>query len=227
MEKYDLSKITKDQLCDLLSTAKDEMVKYTNCREKVEWCEKSIEDRYQKKKFANNQKKWCLIMVFMGIICCILGRIDNGSGSDDLQLICFWTGCVCAIFFAVPFFISANNKKNAQSKITEYEAKLPYLQKEETKAFDKFFAVIEPYEFPRKYWYKYALTKMYEYVEDREASDWERVTDLYKRHLHELTMEENAKKTFEEMRKQTEIAIQTRNAARWTAAGVWTVALRR
>jgi len=34
-------------------------------------------------------------------------------------------------------------------------------------------------------------------------------------------MEDTARQTFEEAKRQTEIAIETRNAARWAAAGAW------
>jgi len=101
------------------------------------------------------------------------------------------------------------------------EAVLPGLQKNADDAFSKFYPVIKPYEFPRDYWYEYALTTMLKFVERKQTDTWKEVVNLYEEHMSRKTAEENARKTLEEARKQTEIAIQTRNLAIWTAAAAW------
>jgi len=65
---------------------------------------------------------------------------------------------------------------------------------------------------------------MHEYVANMEADSWKEVAKLYNDHVHQITMEDTARQTFEETRRQTEIAIETRNAARWAAAGAWVAA---
>jgi len=54
--------------------------------------------------------------------------------------------------------------------------------------------------------------------ESREASNWERLTDLYKDHIDKM-------KNRELLEQQAEYAREGRNAARWAAAGAWTAAI--
>jgi len=62
MEKYDLSTITRENLLFLLSTARDEMVKYTRCREDVEACERGISEVNNKiVKLKDNSIKGAII----------------------------------------------------------------------------------------------------------------------------------------------------------------------
>jgi hypothetical protein len=51
--RIDLSKLERDDLRDLLSMARDEWVKYTNCKGEVEWCKKRIEEK--EKDIESNQ----------------------------------------------------------------------------------------------------------------------------------------------------------------------------
>ena len=68
------------------------------------------------------------------------------------------------------------------------------------------------------------------WVNDFEASNWERVTDLYKENEYRKMMLKNAQMSLEEARRQTELAMQTRNSARAaafgslaSAAGIWRI----
>lgn len=220
MENYDLSTISRDQLYRFLSSAKNEMGNYTRCHERIEKLHADIE---KEKKEEKNYKGGATGGVLVGLLFFILMGIvlfftSGFTGEGARLMLGFWGMGIMPLLI---YLLLRFRRKKCRLNLKNYEAQLPDLQRNEEEAFNKFFSVIEPYKFPRKYWYEYALIKMHEYVEDREASNWERVTDLYKRHIHELTMQENTRKTFEEAIKQTEIAMQTRNAARWAAAGVW------
>ena len=62
---------------------------------------------------------------------------------------------------------------------------------------------------------------MLKFVENKQAPNWERVTDLYEEHLHRLAVEENTQIAAEQARMQTEIARKNLSANRWAAAGSW------
>ena len=65
---------------------------------------------------------------------------------------------------------------------------------------------------------------MLKFVENRRADSWKDVVNLYETHLHQVRLEENARKTLEQSILQAEYAREGRNAARWAAAGAWATA---
>ena len=232
MENYDKSKLTREELFFFLNAAKEEMIKYSRCYEKVESCETNIEKAKQdSKQIYFRIGFFCFLLLFVGLFFGILKPL--GMLTDSGISIAFLVSVLLSIVSVR--WIANTNKMKPQKKIEEYEAQLPNLKKEENDAFDKFYTIIEPYKFPRDYWYEYALSKMLEFVEKGQADNWKEVVNKYEDHSHQMRMEENAqqtldvarktldvtRKTLEETRKQTGIAIQTRSAARWAAAGVW------
>ena len=220
MAKYDLSTITRDQLCFMLGNAKNEMVEYSQCIERTEGVRNSIEG--EKKMYGIDKSKMKGPTGSILLASIVFGLLASSliHSSSTLSLI---IGCLvpALVYIFVIRRMFKRLEEKHQKKIDAFEAQLPDLQKQEDAAFGKFYDVIEPYQFPRKYWYEYALIKMHEYVENMEADSWKEVAKLYNDHVHQLTMEENARQTFEEAKRQTEIAIETRNAARWAAAGAW------
>jgi len=218
MENYDLSTITRDNLHFLLSTAKDEIIKYTRCIEDVERCKKRIDEN--KKKSNANVGCWIAVSCFIVILGVIVAvaimsgeKVVNGSPDMPpfLPLVPFGVIGFLLISMTVG---EVKARKEAQRDVQKDEAKLPNLQKIAKDAMNEFKAVLF---IPIKYWDEYALTTMFEYVDDKEASNWERVTDLYRDHKHKLKVEAQT-------RIQTELAEETRNAARLAAAGTWAAA---
>jgi hypothetical protein len=67
---------------------------------------------------------------------------------------------------------------------------------------------------PEKYFYENALVTMLVYMQNKEASNWTRCTDLYKEEIHRKNITEQAIQ-------QTELAKETRNAAHSAAASTW------
>ena len=194
MDNYDLSAISRDELFCLLRTAKDEIAKYTRCNEEIEMCKKHIEEEKEKK-----MKSGCVDFTFSVITA--LGFVSGfavyseGDGFNDpaflLAMLLFIIGLVYHFFW---FQRLKKWKKEKQNNIEKYESQLPDLEKKKKDAVNEFKALLL---IPYKYRSKDALTTMLEYVEDREASDWERVTDLYKTHQHRMKMGDNASDTEE------------------------------
>ena len=68
------------------------------------------------------------------------------------------------------------------------------------------------------------MATMIKFIDSNKAHSWKEVTTLYDEHLYRMKMEENTRLAAEEAIKQTEIARQTRNAARTGALGSWVAA---
>ena len=217
MEKYDISTATRDGLCLVLSTARNEIAKYNSCCKKVENCEKKIAELEKKLTFRPamlNPGSWfdepfhtfsCFLKFWSIILVLIILLVS----------LPFWS------IFILPFeYIVFKKKKKpkAQNDIQFLTHLLVGLLKIKTDSVSEFTAI---WLIPQKYWNEYALTKMLEYVENKEASNWERVTDKFERHMHEKRMEGIARQSLEQSIIQTELANETRNAARWAAAGAW------
>jgi len=233
MEKYDISKLTRDQLLIFLSNTKDSMVEYTRCCERVENCKRSIEENA--KKSNTNVGGWiaalCVVVVLGIFIAIGIMRgetiIEGSSPNAPVlgPLIPF--GIIGFILF-IMVNVNVNIRKEARNNLQKYKAQLPDLQKKEDKSFDKFLTVIEPYDkFPGKYWYEYAPTKMFEFVDDKLAENWKEVVALYEEHLHRKKMEDNARQTLEEMKNQSNDIRDAKNAARFAAITGLAAALRR
>ena len=222
--RIDLSKLERDNLMDLLNTAKNEWVKYIKCRGEVEWCEKCIE---KEKETVNGGKGGCFtwLSIWCVFTALVLGFIYYYKGMDGNYMIFM---LFSAPFSAIVFFLIGrwvkSSAKTAQRKLAEYEPQLLELQQKEMVAIYKFDKV---HAIPDEYCYEYAFTKMMQYMDNGRAHNWKEVTALYEQHLYEETMKENTRITAEEAKKQTDIARETRNAARAAAAGAWVSAIRR
>jgi hypothetical protein len=203
-EIYDLSTISRDDLRSLLSTAKDEWKSFTNCEDDTDSCRKLIAAEEKKKKDANKQRLvWVMLIVSIPIIS--LGT----------------TSMLPALVFILPlvpvvFYTTKRKKKAIQVKIEEYKAQIPDLRKKEEEAMSKFDKV---WLIPDDYCSEYAMATMIKFIDSNKAHSWKEVTALYDEHLYRMKMEENTRLAAEEAIKQTEIAKQTRNAARTGALG--------
>ena len=214
MENYDLSAFTRDQLHFLLSTAKDEMVKYTQCVEEIERIQQPLEEA--RKTMSH---KYIPIWLILLIVCIALALFNPiNSTLNTLGLV---AGCFALFLTFVYSLIYIIDRRKAQKDILKYEPQLSNLQQKEKEAINEFKAVLF---IPNDYCYEYALTKMLKFVENKQASNWERVTDLYEEHLHRMTMEDSARQSLEQSKIQAEYARQARNRAGWAAAGAWAAA---
>lgn len=225
--RLDLSKATRERLIFVLSTAKNEWKKYTDCCDDIERCKKGIEEE----KKVVNRESGCSIRFFyilsgVFVLGGVIGMSSTYNGSNILLL--FWVTIIAlGITFFFTAYASKRVKQAAQSKIKKYEAQLPELPQKVYEAKNKFKEI---FNIPLKYWDEYALTTMLQYIVNFEASDWQRVTDLYKEAEYRRMMLENAQMSLEEAKRQTEIALQTRDAARMaafgsmlSAAGIWSI----
>ena len=224
MEK-DLSTMTRDQLHEMLSPARDEIVKYVCYRDERKSCENYIENERSVYKKAK-QSSICLTIILSTLFSpAIIAQVNLVLNNSSYRILTIIILLVFYIAFIRWFFKS--RKQKHQKKIEEYESELSKFKKREEDAFGKFYEIIEPYKFPRDYWYEYAITQMLKFVENKRADNWKEVTSLYEEHFHRMKMEENAQIAAEQAIMQTEISQQTRNAARWAAAGAWASAVRR
>jgi hypothetical protein len=209
----DLSTLTRDELRNLLIMAQDEWKKYTNCRDEIEWCEKSIEEEKKNKDFGDKNGNYSWFFLFFcvggGIFVFIMNKKDFERG--------LWVFLSSIIIFPMCILYCRKKSKTAQRKITEYIAQLSNLDKKEEKAVKGFDKV---WNIPDEYCYDYAFTKMLQYIDSFKAHSWKEVTTLYDRHVHEKTVEYNTRITASEARKQIEIAQQIRNLARSAATGI-------
>ena len=137
---------------------------------------------------------------------------------DFLAILALGVGAIIVMVTVHDLIEYSVEKLKARRKINEYEPQLPALEKKEREAMNEFKAMLF---IPYDYWYEYALNKMLKFVENKQASNWERVTDLYEEHLHRITVEENARITAENSKLQTEIARKNLSATRSAAAGAW------
>jgi len=201
MEKYDLCKITRENLLFLLSTAKDEIAKYARCREKIERSKENIAKR--------KPKNWVIfIFLVMGITIIFKGSRDMGQFS----LTSFF------LFIVVPVAILIYTQIKYQKEIKEHEAQVFALQKKAEEAVSEFKAALF---IPEDYCYKYAVATMLQYIVNKRADSWKEVTGLYEEHVHRMTMEEQSKFQTEIARKNLS-ATQTAAAGAWaSAAGIW------
>ena len=229
MENYDLSTISRDKLYSLLSVAKKEMITYTRCCEDLKYLQKPPLE----KELLKN-RKGCLVIMIIWILAFLYISVSflvykSLTLNQFLLSVGIFIGGFILNYFDARMDKRVREKAQIRmnSKISEYEEKRSYLQKEVDNAFNKFFAVIEPYKFPRDYWYEYALTIMLKFVENRQADSWKEVVGLYEEHLHRLRMEDSARQTLDEIKRQSDDISKGRNAAQWAAAGAWLAALRR
>jgi len=225
MKKNDLSAITRDKLYFLLSSAKNEMVKYTNCIEEVEWCERRIgqlkNDVVQQQQ--HQKQSTFSIIGGIGLAILMLYLCSESTKEGVILFLLFFGGGAALLLIHGLYYLNSSKRKEkiAQEKIEEFEEALPDLRKKAEESFDKFFTTIEPYEFPRDYWYEYAINKMLKFVEIKQADNWKEVVCLYEEHLHRMRLEENAQQTLDEIKRQSDEIQRGSNASRWAAAGAW------
>jgi len=179
MGNYDIRTMTRIELIDCLGRAKDEIVKYTRCCEKVESCKKRIEEE---KKQANS-KIGCGVVVMCFFIIMTIVVIVKGDSEVILSLIGLYVVCFITIIAVISKIMA---RKKARGNILEEETKLPDLQKKTNEAANKFRAVVEPYGIPEDYWYEYAITEMLRYVENGMADNWKEVVNKYEAHIESL-----------------------------------------
>ena len=218
MENFDLSKATREDLCKLLSTAKNEWRKYVNCEKEVKYCKKHIEEEKNKMKDVKDQRNIMPVAIIIIIVGGCYGFYKSGA-ADSFEgiLTCVVLLAICVFAMWLSWYRKAKSeKKTALNNLNRYELQLSESQKKEAEAKNELNEILI---IPLKYWDEYALTTMLQYITDFEASNWERVTDLYKESEYRRMMIENAQMSLEEARRQTEIALQTRNAARMAAFG--------
>jgi len=220
MESYDLSTITREKLLFLLSTAKDEIAKYNRYNWEIERVRRTLGEARKEKndsiRYLRNNK--IFFIVFGVIIFMILTTGSLNKGPLQFYLLVLGGLGIILLLVIVNILKIKKELKIAEKNINKYEQLLPNLAKEEEKAMNEFKALLF---IPNKYCSEEALTKMLEYVEDKEASNWERVTDLYKDYLYKQEMKGIARQTLEQSIIQTELANETRKSARWAAAGAW------
>ena len=211
-ERFDLSDVTRDGLRLLLSTAKDEWGKYTKCREEAKECARQlVETKNNLNQIGHTPKDAIIklvIVIPLLVIFAIFVPILNPEVPIPLVIIGFF---ILIVIFIITAVNGVSRRKIAQNNIDEYAIRLPILQKEEENAKSELNAILL---IPDRYCYEYALITMLQYIDDKRASNWERCTDLYEEESHRSKIEMQAEK-------QTELARQTRNAARMAAAGAW------
>ena len=255
---YDLYTITPDRLHFLLSAAKDELKKYNICAEEVEWCEDNIAKEERKKRYYSDVGAYKLtevalnicIIIFILYFIHLIGFLFQEKdvsfkqlfSKEEILKIPYETYELLMygilIFSGVLFChlvgkwyrrkIAKKKIKVVENKIAKYEAELADLQEKAKKAKNEFKAILF---IPNDYCHEYALTKMLKFIENKQAKNWERVTDLYEEHVHRMQMEDDSRQSLEQLKQslkqsklQTEYARQTSNRAGWAAAGAWAAA---
>ena len=204
MENYDLNTITRDQLLLLLSTAKDEMVKYVRCRKRLEEYEENCRE-------ANRYV--IIFFVVVGIL--FIGLVGWVLSLFFTIVLAFLIPTVVVIAICALAIISP---KEDLKIMDESEVLLQDLRVKESEAKNELKAVLL---IPDDYCYEYALTKMLKFVENKRASSWKRVTDLYEEHLHRMTMEDNTRQILEQSKLQTELIKEVRDKVGWATMGAW------
>ena len=219
---YDLSTLSRNELRSLLNTANNKSTEYSNCKKEVENCNKRIEDN-KKITYAGIgcqvalQYIFCSILVIGGIIILSMGSISEIKGSIGY----IFVSAIAFIFFIFGIVGEVGSRKKARRNMEKQKTQLPDLKKREQAAFDRFFVAIEPYKFPREYWYEYAIATMLKFIERQQADNWKELIGLYEEHLHRMRMEDKAQQTLEEIKQQSDDIKKGVNAARWAAAGAW------
>jgi len=199
MRKIDLSTLTRDELRDWLSTAKDERKRYNNCKEDLESCERSIAEA---QKFLKGDTKFTYVFAYGTMIMGIIGGVI-GIGytySKDMLTTPILLACLCFVGLGLnslyAIFFKANRiRKDTQNKIDNYQTQLPELQKrykDSERGLNKLWSI------PDEYCYDYAFTKMLQYIDSFKAHNWKEVTTLYDRHIQEQPVENNTRITAEE-----------------------------
>ena len=185
MYEFDLSKCTRDQLFSVLRTAKDEIVKYTNYTEEIERIEECIKTRKQENKRSKYVCIGCIgLTILLLCITCIPFFYREKL---------FISLLISSMLFSTAYFFL---RKNARKDLKKYEEEILDLRKKETEAMNGIKAAwIIPYNYRNKF----AVTKMCEFVENKQANNWEEVTNLYEEYLHRERMQEIAQQ-------QTELA---------------------
>jgi hypothetical protein len=229
MENYDLSTVTLDNLHSLLSSARDKIIIYNRCREELN----ALKKPPMEIELTKNRNGCLVIMIIWILVFLYICKSFFIDKSLNLNYFLLSIGIFIGGFI-LNYFDARKDKQvrekaqiRMNNKIREYEEKRSELPKEVENAFNNFFAVIEPYKFPRDYWYEYAITTMLTFVEKKLGDSWKEIAVLYENHLHQMRMEDSARQTIDEIKRQSEEIKRGANAAQWAAAGAWIAALRR
>ena len=233
MGNYDISKASRDELQFVLSTAKNEWKKYVDCENEVKNCENGIE---REKKIITQPNGCGLMLVTIGMwfcffvfVCLLLGcgyvfYFQNILQNDPERLVVILPTLLLILLLAILCFVSRSqeskkvktDKENAINNIEKYEAQLPELQKKEEEAKNE---LKEIRKIPFAFWDERTLSAMLQYINEKTIDSWKELVAQYKEDEFRRLMLENAQMTLEEARKRTEIALQTRDAARLAAFG--------
>jgi|GEM_PF-6976527 len=141
------------------------MAEWNSCSQKIEECEKSIEELKKKLKFKPSIST--------------IWTFDNEVGCFAVYI----RFCLLPILLLIGLIIwpfeyifFKKEKPKVLNNIHDFSQNLVVLQKNKTTTISKFEKI---WLIPPKYRDEYALTTMFEFVYNREASTWERATDLY------------------------------------------------
>ena len=227
-QRFDISKATRDELQYVLCAAKNEWKRYANCRLAIERYECYIEKERKEADDRDSTRLGCFVtfsVLLWGFWLLYFPYLFiQGLMSREHQINILLFVFIPILFFLLLAMRRHRSRRSAQivKKLKKrYEPQLLPLKKEEDEAKSEFKEI---WNIPYTYWDEYALTKMLQYIENYEASNWERATDLYKEDEYRRIMRENAQMTLAEAREQTELARQTRNNARSAAFGAWAAA---
>jgi len=237
-QSFDLRDVTRDRLESFLSTAKKELTTYINCKEAIAKKNaniaelKKINKRLHSKSRAKNLFIFAAIFLLFNIIVHVIFKDSNNEIQQILPPPLFILGymlLVPATIFIIAGLIQISNNRRFYNRnintapiaLQNSISELSELEAVKEKIINDFTAI--PF-IPEKYCNEGALTTMLEYIKDKEASNWERCTDLYKQEIHRKKLEGLAELSAEQALIQTELARETRNAARWAAGGAWTAA---
>jgi hypothetical protein len=231
-EKYDLSTITRDELQFLLSTAKEEIVRYTRCYQEIKRkndeiaaSKNEIEDKQNKNRACRKFFVLLLIGSLIGFpaLLYVVKQIPQSPFSDlfiwGWVMLPVWLFCLIAPLLDIR--IALKKIKTAQDVIKKCKTELSGLEKRKEDIINGFKAI----QFiPERWRYEYALKEMLGYIEDRTATNWERCTDLYKEDEHRRKLERLAEQTAEDTAIQRELAEENLRAMRSARTGIWTLA---
>ena len=213
MENYDLSTITRDQLRFLLSTAKDEIVKFTRCHTELENCKTDIKIVKSKLEVERKQyvPKFLCFLLFLGClyVSFLLFRMDSnellGAKNNSFAFLILIIGILMLV---VPYFITKSRIKDFTNTLEEYKNQLIDFEKKQMDALDGFFEIKK---IPSTYRYPLALDTMLGFVENFRASTWKECADKYEEQLHRWQLEANGA---ESLRLQREIRNLTESTAK-------------
>jgi len=204
-KKYDLNTYTREELHNLLSTAKDEIEAWVKCNKEIEEKEnfivskkKNIKDKQNERDYVGLRVIWLAITVlWLPVIRMINTKNGLSEFYNDFLLLPtnlkFFVGGITflPIFFAIRGLLRVPKKRLARKKSIEIfqvnlqkaKANLSILKEKQEAIKNNVQAI---YYIPDDYCSSFALSKMLKYLQNREATTWERCTDLFSKKNNEI-----------------------------------------